>query len=190
MSKLVKTGLTLAAGGLVIHLSHGWSKPVEVFCTAPTLPACGAGAGRGTISTIARIGDRCGLDIVVRLYVEQHVHRCGDRRGTPHSAEPLREHHKAVLDPRELRSALWCDERRQINTEEFRLDPAASARREHMDRREPPSGSLTIAIYGYMAEKVTSCSRRCHGSGSTPFDCSSLRSEQVALTSFGPLPRW
>jgi hypothetical protein len=42
MSKLVKTGLTFAAGGLLIHLSHGWGKPVDLFCTPPALPACGA----------------------------------------------------------------------------------------------------------------------------------------------------
>jgi hypothetical protein len=41
MTKLVKGGLTLAAGGLVIHLSHGWVKPVDLFCSPPALPACG-----------------------------------------------------------------------------------------------------------------------------------------------------
>ena len=43
MSKLVKTGLSFAAGGLLIHLSHGWGKPVDLFCTPPALPACGTG---------------------------------------------------------------------------------------------------------------------------------------------------
>lgn len=42
MSKLIKTGLTLAAGGLVVHLSHGWGRSVDLFCSPPALPACGA----------------------------------------------------------------------------------------------------------------------------------------------------
>jgi hypothetical protein len=52
-----------------------------------------------------------------------------------------------------------------------------------------PMDRLPIAIRGYTIQKVINCFVAADRCGSNPFDCSSLRSEQVALTSFGPLPR-
>jgi hypothetical protein len=53
-----------------------------------------------------------------------------------------------------------------------------------------PMDRLPIAIRGYTIQKVINCFCRRRSIRKQPFDCSSLRSEQVALTSFGPLPHW
>jgi hypothetical protein len=44
---------------------------------------------------------------------------------------------------------------------------------------------LPIAICGYTIYKVINCFVAAGRCGSNRFDCSSLRSEQVTLTSFG-----
>jgi hypothetical protein len=84
MSKLVKTGLTFAAGGLLIHLSHGWGKPVDLFCTPPALPAFGAGDEAPSAPPLAsgHIGNP----------YDERVHRCGHGRGTLRPAETFRKH--------------------------------------------------------------------------------------------------